>query len=647
MTCKVMNNPSINLQQFKSQGISILEKLQECDLEQMILLANDAYYNEDPIMLDSEYDIVKEFIECKFPKNTIITTIGSPISTKNKVQLPFEMWSMNKIKPDTNALEHWQHKYKGSYIVSCKLDGVSGMYCKDANNQYKLYTRGNGKVGQDISHLIEPLHLCKPNIKQSFAIRGEFIISRRIFQEKYKDKFANPRNMVAGIINSQSWDERIYDLKFVAYEIIEPDMKPSQQLQTLQEWGLNIVVYMQNIQLSNNFLSTLLLDWRNNQEYEIDGIIVANDEIYPRISSNPEHAFAFKMVISDQMAEAKVVDVLWEASKTGYLKPRVRIEPIHLGGVRIEYATGFNGKFIQDNHIGIGALIRIIRSGDVIPFIQSIIQPAEIIKMPEQAYHWTDTHVDIILDDLSSDPIIVEKNITAFFVELGIDGLARGNCKRLIEAGYNSIAKIIQMTKIDFEKMGFKTLADKFILGISTKLKSATLVQIMTASGKFGRGISGKTIELIMTGEPTILTIQEPDAGMIAKLIKIKGIGSIVANAFTEHIREFLAFLKECKLEYKLEPVQQPSIIPIIVNNNHSLFGKKIVMTKVRDQEIIQKLTEYGAILVDIVNSDTCVLVVKSKEDTSAKITKALEKGIPIMTPDVFKNTYFTSTASK
>ena len=67
------------------------------------------------------------------------------------------MWSMDKIKPDTNALNKWKLKYNGPYVCSCKLDGVSGLFV----GPDKLYTRGNGKVGQDISHLIPYLKLPK------------------------------------------------------------------------------------------------------------------------------------------------------------------------------------------------------------------------------------------------------------------------------------------------------------------------------------------------------------------------------------------------------------------------------------------------------------------------------------------------------
>ena len=87
----------------------------------------------------------------------------------------------------------------------------------------------------------------------------------------------------------------------------------------------------------------MLVDWRSNYKYEIDGLIVTSDKIYPRTKGNPEHAFAFKMVLSDQIAEAIVTDIIWTPSKDGYWKPRVQIEPLNLGGVKIEHPKGALG----------------------------------------------------------------------------------------------------------------------------------------------------------------------------------------------------------------------------------------------------------------------------------------------------------------
>ena len=204
--------------------------------------------------------------------------------------------------------------------------------------------------------------------------------------------------MVAGIINHKHISDTIVDLHFVAYEVIVPQKKPSEQMEFLGTIDVERVLYRVTNILSNEMLSATLIDWRKSNIYEIDGVIVTNDAIYPRKSGNPDHAFAFKMVLSDQIAEAKVVDVIWTPSKDGYLKPRVKIEPIHLGGVTIEYATGFNGAFIKDNKIGIGAIIELIRSGDVIPYIKAVTVPAEESKMPSVPFKWNDTHVDVMLE---------------------------------------------------------------------------------------------------------------------------------------------------------------------------------------------------------------------------------------------------------
>jgi NAD-dependent DNA ligase len=189
------------------------------------------------------------------------------------------------------------------------------------------------------------------------------------------------------------------------------------------------------------------------------------------------------------------------------LKPRVRIEPIQLAGVRIEYATGFNGKFIQDNHIGLGAIITMVRSGDVIPYIKSVTIPAEHPQMPTVPYKWTDTFVDVVLEDPTNDITVLEKNITNFFVSLEVDGLSTGNIRRMMAAGFQTIPSILLAGKNDFEKVdGFKTkIIDKIYNSIQEKMNDASLLDIMVASGKLGRGFGKRKIGPILEKYPNIL----------------------------------------------------------------------------------------------------------------------------------------------
>ena len=637
-----------HIENFKKSGITVLENLSEKEIADMITTANDAYYNtQTALMSDNEFDIVKEYMEKKYPKNTVLEDIGAPVD-KNKVTLPYEMASMDKIKPDTNALTTWTDKYKGGYVLSCKLDGVSGMYsCESASEtdiKPKLYTRGNGKVGQDVTHLLRVMNL--PESK-GYVVRGEFIIPKAVFDAKYKARFANPRNLVSGIVNSKTIDEKTKDLHFVAYEVIQPTMKPSEQMAKLAELGFEVVQNKNADRLTNEMLSETLIDWRTNYAYEIDGVIVADDHVYSRKTGNPDHAFAFKMVISDQIAEAKVVDVLWTPSKSGYLKPRVRIEPIRLTGVTIEYATGFNASFIETHKIGIGATIQIIRSGDVIPHIKSVTIPAAAPKMPDVPYHWTDTHVDVVLDAASEDVTVREKNITEFFKGIEVDGLSSGNVKRMMNAGFDTIPKILHMEKSDYEGVeGFKAkLTDKIYEGIRDKVAKATLLDIMAASNQFGRGIGERKIKPMMEAYPKILTSAETTEQKITMLRGIKGIGPENAKSFAEHIPAFLTFLKECGLESKLREqsvqVQAQAQVQVQVSDNSDpLYGKHIVMTKVRDAHIIEELKKRGGVLDDSMSKQTFVLIVKSKDDVTNKTKYAVEHGIPILTPAEFTERY-------
>ena len=635
---------------FKKGGIKVLDKYLEKELKELIVKATEAYHNNVPIMSDNEYDIIDNYVKNKY---VTICVVGSPIETsKTKAQLPYEMGSMDKIKPDTGVLANWINKYKGSYVLSCKLDGVSGLYYNEGESPM-LYTRGDGKVGQNISHLLPFLKL--PLLKDT-TIRGEFIIPKGIFDAKYKKEFANPRNMVAGIINHKHTDPSFYnklaDIRFVAYEVIKPVLKPSEQNVFLKNAGIeasdSMIVAPNN--LTNELLSQWLINKRAEYLYEIDGIVVTNDKIYERSSGNPEHAFAFKMVLSEQCAEAKVVDVIWSPSKDGYLKPRVQIEPIMLCGVKIEYATGFNGAFIKQNKIGIGALIEIIRSGDVIPHIKSVTVCAQEGKMPDCEYKWNETGVDIILENANENETVLEKNITMFFKGIEVEGLSSGTVNKLIKAGYNSVKKIISMKKEEVSKidgLGEKS-AEKICNGIKERLRSATMVTLMSASNLFGRGFAEKKLQPIMDEYPDILVSTETKEEKIKKIMKIKGIALKSAELFVLNIESFNEFLSGCK-EHNAVALPSVSLAPPKVDQQNPLYKKTVILTGFRDKDLLQMLKDSGAIQGTSVTKNTFAVITKGdaavvagEEETggSAKVQAAQKLGIPIFKAEDFMQKY-------
>jgi NAD-dependent DNA ligase len=639
---KKINIKSTNIvsvmESFKKDGINVLEKLKKKELELMLNTANLQFHSstEDPILTDHEYDILKDFIESKYPTSKCLKNIGAEV-VKQKVKLPVNMPSMDKIKPDTQVLGSWKKKYKGPYVISCKLDGISGLY--HTVNDKKLYTRGNGTEGQDITYLLSNIKL--PDIKD-VIIRGELIIKKEIFETKYKDKFSNIRNMVAGIVNRKEITNISKDIDFVAYEVIKPVLTPSKQMEFLEINGFNTVKNKTHENITNDILSEKLVDWRTNYQYEIDGIIVSDDKIYQRSNKNPEHSFAFKMVIGDQLAETQVVDVIWNASKDGYLKPKVRLNPVNIGGVKIEYATGFNAKFIESNSIGVGSVVKIVRSGDVIPYIKEVVVKSEKPKMPDISYSWTDSHIDIILTNKDDDISVLEKQITLFFTTLNVDGLSIGNVKRLIKSGYNTLPKIIKMEIEDFEKVeGFKhKLSSKIKNSISEKIQKASLPLLMSASGSFGRGLGEKRIKPIIQKFPNILVSSESENEKISMIKTVEGIGEENSKLFVENISKFIKFLAECNLLEKIERNDEKQ--ETLIDKSHPLYNKKIVITGFRDKELTDDLIEkYNVSISNSISKNTYCLIVKNREEDNSKVNKAKELNIRIYTLDEFKEKFY------
>jgi len=642
-----------NLSKFKQEGQSALAVFTEKDLSKLLREANNAYYTEgtdtQTLMTDNEYDILREYTLKHYPKNKAAKE-GHTKSTikveKNKIPLPYEMWSMDKIKPNTDTLLKWKQLYTGPYVISCKLDGISALFSTE-KKELKLYTRGDGLIGQDISHLIPYLKL--PVKSKDLVVRGEIIIKKLVFEAKYAKQFANPRNFVAGLVNKKTIDPAIMaDLSFVAYEVIKPVLKPSAQLMLLTEGqAVEVVKHLTlpSTELSNERLSEILIQWRSDYAYEIDGIICIDDKIYPRTTGNPAHAFAFKMVLSDQVAEALVTDVIWTPSKDGYLKPRVQIEPLTLGGVTIEYATGFNARFIVDKQIGVGALIRLIRSGDVIPHITAVIQPATQPLMPTVPYEWNATQVDILLTDKANDATVKEKTISGFFTHLAVDGLGPGNIKRMIEAGYDTVPKILALSEADFLKVeGFQAkLAHKIHTNIAQQIQKATLPELMHASNLFGRGFGTKKLQLILDAYPLILTDPLPPPTKVAKISTVNGLAQKTAEQFVKEIPAFVSFLQSAHLEAKLTP---PAGAPAAttttkpINKDHPLYGKKWVMTGFRDKILIQDLLNVGSEQGSSVNKKTALVIVKDLDEDNVKVAEAQKLGIPIMTPEQVRTKY-------
>jgi DNA ligase (NAD+) len=623
--------PRKSLISLGKDGISAINSLSEAQLSLMIRYANDAYYNKKPVVTDNVYDILKEYIERNFPDNIAITEVGAPLE-KNKVALPYYMGSMEKIKPDTGALVRWKKKYKGPYVISAKLDGMSVMYSTE-NGDKRLYSRGGSTNGLDLSHMIPYLKL--PDVKD-ITIRGELIIPIAVFNKKYKGKgYKSARNFAGGMMNSKGREiSKWKDLNMVAYEVIKPELKPSAQMRWLEENGAITVKNTTSKNITNESLSKVLVDWRSSYKYEIDGIIVINNKLYPRENKNPAHAFAFKMVLSDQVVEVKVIDVNYSISKYGYLKPVIQIEPVHIRGADIEFATAHNIKNVIDNNIGIGAIVQLSRSGDVIPKIEKVIVPAEEPKLPDVPWKWNDTHVDAILKDSETSDKVRDKNIISFFEELSISGFGEGNIMKVIKAGFNSVPKILKVSKVELLGVkGFKDkTADKIYDSLQDKINNVTLPVLMNATNIFGRGMGETRISAVLEAYPDILTMKSTTEEKEALVRGIEGFAAKTANLFVTKIPIFMEFIDETKLQSKLTRAK--------MDTSHQLYGKKILLTGFRDKILETQIKAHGGKIATSVSSKLLVVLVPTMDTDTGKAEEARKKKLTLMTPAAFTKKY-------
>ena len=415
--------------EFQKGGIDYLESLSKTMIDNFYKKVNNDYYNKGNSKLsDSQYDILVDYISEKYPE---LIKIGAPIE-RTKTNLPFFMGSMNKLKMEDSSFSRWISKFKGPYIISTKIDGVSGLL-DTRENKKKLYTRGNGIEGQDISFFIPYLDL--PDIS-NMVIRGEFVISK-------EKNIPHSRNIVTGILSSKYiMKEKIKTIDFIPYEIIHPILKPSEQFDRLKELFPKNVFYEKLEIIQPTILSSFLEDWRNSFPYEIDGIIVTNNEIYERKNENPSHSFAFKNLCSENIVETKVLDVLWKQSKDGFLKPRIRVEPVKIRGQRIEYTTGFNARFIQKHKIGLGTILQLTLGGDVIPHILKVENGTDV-KFPDIEYKWNTTKTEILTCSHNKERIMEE--IFYFFRGLQNDCLGPKTLEKIFEQGFQTIHNIVHM----------------------------------------------------------------------------------------------------------------------------------------------------------------------------------------------------------
>lgn len=575
----------------------------------------DYYYHTvgEPIVSDYDYDILKEKLLKEYPNDPYFKQVGFEIS--DCIKLPYYMGSLDKFKDDNNqAILRWKKKYNGNYLISDKLDGISALiHYKDGT--INIYTRGNGTCGRNINHILDYIKI--PKLQGNFAVRGELLLSKKNWNPSYG---SNPRNVVAGLINSKKMNKDILPkIDFVAYDLITPRNKIKDSFEFLTSNGFLVSNYTIVSDFTVDSLSSILHNRKQNGEYEIDGIVIYdNEKIYTlKPNENPKYAFAFKSMLQHEEVIVTVTNVEWNASKDGYLKPRVLFDPVFLDGVNISAATGNNALYIQSNMIGIGSQLAIIRSGGVIPKISRVITKSDEPLMPTIPYKWNNTKVDIILVDNDTDDVKI-KELTYFMKTLEIKLLAESTIKKLYENGFKTIPELLHITIEDISKIdGLGKKSGSNIINAIQSIKTKQKYEIMAASNIFGRNLGLKKLELICSNLHNKEVTYD-------NLIAITGIGKKNTEAFLDNFAKFNEFYQ--KLD--ITPITKKQ------KTDNSLEGSFIVFSGFRDDSLKKQIEEKGGKIQDNITKTTTLLIVKSLEDNSKKIKDAKKLNIKIVTKE-------------
>lgn len=619
----------MNIQSFKTLS---------CDDQYSFLIkCSNAYYESgNPIVSDELFDLLVDQYESS--SNKVFNYLGK--TNNKKIQLPVYMGSLDKIKTSDKISIFLAKCSTNKIVISTKMDGLSLLLFTDSKNNFKLATRGDdGKIGSDVSHLLPYLKLNTSLVKNTI-VRGEIIMKKSVFKKHYPNA-SNARNTVCGIVNSKNLDTKAVELcTFVAYSLPGSSYTQEETFVKLREMKFEIpeIKTIDKSKATVEYLSGILSKCKEEYDYEIDGLVLSDNAYHKEnIGENPKYTVAFKHNI--ETTTATVVDVLWEASRYGLLKPRIQIDPVDLNGVKITYLTGFHGQYIKENKIGKNTVLQICRSGDVIPHILSVVKSTEAKFPPKEEYEWTDS-VDIRTKSNNDDNLSVKMS---YFLDVcGAKGVKEKVLQKCIDIGIKDIKSLLRVKKevlLRAEGIGEK-MADKIIEQLNIAQSNLTLLNIMLGScvfEKFGEKKLEKILEALPECKDIILkdgSISHLRSTWILKLnsVGIKTQAETFVDMFEIFKKEWSTFCKEF-LNNSSVPVSNTNTIADKIEKK---CDWNVVFTGVRDKDLEKKIESYGGKVTDSVSSKTTYLVVKelNGESKSSKMEKAESLKVKIVVLD-------------
>lgn len=513
------------------------------ELEQRYIDAKVAYYKGNPIMTDASFDLLEE--ELKEKGSSIINMVGF-WDRKAKYKHFSPMTSLQKIQadkatgePPTDDFITWLNKVwqlsKDSQItleISQKLDGnaVNLIYEKGCI-RYAL-SRGNGTLGRNYLSKLSKEHIpyIIPNKADRVEIRCEAVIARKTFDMFHADQ-KNERNYVAGVLNKdESSIEEMSEIDLVPVEyreILGDGTIVYHDFKELEPFGFS---HFQDLHISyltvSNPIDTIVYgsfenlfnEYKERREspdckYRWDGLVFKVESKYRsqigETDHHPKWAIAVKFKPED--STTVVAGVTLKMGKTGEFTPIVLLDPVDLDGSVVSKASGYNYKWMKDNKIGEGAIIKLVKSGDIIPQITSVEAPSEepFDLLTECPYCHTKLVVEGEIHLICPNEDCTGKEMTKFIDRMNcleLDGIGDAFLSELYTNVspnpffYIKMSAHGELTREWMVSQGMKDgkVLDQFSSEMAKKTKEGlTIEQVIYLLGYPGMTYKGKTIKQI------------------------------------------------------------------------------------------------------------------------------------------------------
>lgn len=634
--------------------------------------ARKAYYNKHPIMSDDDFDKLENRIKAVAPDWAELHKTGVAVEKKTKTALLHFMPSLTKQYP--HEVEDWYKKRKiTKLILMDKLDGSSVQLVYEGGLPVKLITRGDGIIGGDISFLLPYLNIPKRiAVKTRVVFRIEAVIKEKVFAAKWKGdpkvdktKFENARNMANGILNRKQPHPGLADLDLVVLGIFNESYGVG--LNRAKRMGFQVVHY-ENYLVPPKDFGRELAAARKASPYRMDGLVLVSPAKIMAFANADKPAWmtAFKQnVEGDDIPTVPCIGIIWQKSSHGRWVPKAKIKPTRIGDVTVEHAALHSAKWMierplkkatkkvpnpvqfpgRELPIGPGALLQVVRGGDVIPKIVGVVK-AGTLDYPPGDYKWEGIH--LVETSVSREAEVDRTH--KFFTRLGIEFIA----DRTIEICYDGPAFL--KNSINFvsawkrETLAFQLETSGLGVVNSAKItaevgrvlsRGLTMQQLMVASGQFEAGMGERKLQAIVDHAKDMKTdiLRDvvncrSDRDIANVLIEVPGWSTKTVELLIRGLTPFRAWLKEI-VKY-VDIVEPPKPKKKIVVTSGKLVGQIVTFTGYRDKAQEAAVEAQGAV-VQAFKATTTILLYKEGGKLSTKLEKAAAKGIRVTTFDQLK----------